>query len=479
MMGPGASDHGEPPVGDEALGRRTLGKVAWRLIPFLCLLYVLNILDRANVGFARLTMQDDLKMSQAVFDVGFGLFYIGYLLFEVPSNLLLRRVGARRWIARIMISWGLITCLTMFVNDVGTFYLVRILLGVAEAGFFPGIILYLTFWFPARERARVTAYFMMAIALAGVISNPLAGAIMEYLHLTAGFKGWQWLFLLEGLPSVLVGFAVLYWLTDRPDDALWLAPAERGWLVERLGREEQDRRQRHQADRLRAMLDRRVWLLIGLYFTVAVGSNAGGAYLPTLIKNRFQDRSPGAAHLIVAGTAAQANAPAGCPMGPAVQLLVAARASELNEFTLKPGTFQIGLLSALPHLCAIFAMTLFSAHSDRTGERRGHVAVAALTAAVGWSISALASSPWLALLGFCLAQMGMMSMLPTFWTLPTAFLSGAAAAGGIALINSVANLGGFFGPTILGQLGLWSMAMTLFVGAGLALCVHPGKAVGN
>jgi MFS transporter, ACS family, tartrate transporter len=475
MIGPGASEHGEPAGGEDALGQKTLGKVAWRLLPFLCLLYVFNILDRANVGFARLTMQDDLKMSPAAFDVGFGLFYIGYLLFEVPSNLLLRRLGARRWIARIMISWGIITCLTMFVTDVRTFYLVRFLLGVAEAGFFPGIILYLTFWFPARERARATAYFMVAIALAGVISNPISGAIMEYLHLAAGFKGWQWLFLLEGLPSVLLGFTVLYGLTDRPDDALWLTPAERGWLVERLRREEQDRVQRHQADRLGAMLDRRVWLLIGLYFTVAVGSNAGGAYLPMLIKNRFQDRSLGAAHLLVEGMAAQANAPAGGLMGPAVQLLVAARASELNEYSLKPGTFQIGLLSALPHLCALIAMTLFSAHSDRTGERRGHVAVAALTAGVGWSISALASSPWLALLGFCLAQTGMMCMLPTFWTLPTAFLSGAAAAGGIALINSVANIGGFFGPTILGQLGLWSMASTLVVGAVLALCVRPEK----
>jgi ACS family tartrate transporter-like MFS transporter len=464
-------------VSEDVLGQRTLAKVARRLLPVLCLLYVFNILDRANVGFARLTMQDDLQMSRAVFDIGFGLFYIGYLLFEVPSNLLLRRVGARRWIARIMISWGIITCLTMFVNDVGTFYLVRILLGVAEAGFFPGIILYLTFWFPARERARATAYFMMASALVGVIGNPLSGAILEYLHLTAGLKGWQWLFLLEGLPSILLGFVVLYWLTDRPGEAPWLAPAERSWLVERLRREEQDRVHRHQADRLRALLDRRVWLLIALYFTVAVGSNAGGAYLPTLIQNRFEDRSPGVAHLLVEGAAAQANAPAGGPMGPAVQLLVAARTSELNELTLKPRKLQVGLLSALPHLCAIIAMTLFSAHSDRTGERPGHVAVAALTAAVGWSVSALASSPWLALLGFCLAQMGMMSMLPTFWTLPTAFLSGAAAAGGIALINSVANIGGFFGPTILGQLGLWSMAVTMFAGAGLALCIRAGKGV--
>jgi ACS family tartrate transporter-like MFS transporter len=421
MIGPGASN---------PLAARTLSKVAWRLIPFLCLLYVFNILDRANVGFARLTMQDDLRMSPAVFDFGFGLFYIGYLLFEVPSNLLLRRLGARRWIARILVSWGVITCLTLFVTNGGTFYLVRLLLGVAEAGFFPGILLYLTFWFPARERARTMAYFMMAIALASVIGNPVSGAIMEYLHGAAGLKGWQWLFLLEGLPSVFLGLAVWCCLTDRPEQAHWLTPAERDWLGRQLQREEQERVQRHQADRLSALLDGRVWLLIGLYFTVAVGSNAGGAYLPTLIKERFQDRT----------------------------------------------ALQIGLLSALPHLCAVITMPLFSAHSDRTGERRGHVALAAFTASVGWSISALASSPWLALTGFCLAQTGMMSMLPTFWTLPTAFLSGAAAAGGIALINSVANIGGFLGPSILGQFGLWSMALTLFAGAGLALCVHPGKA---
>src|SRR5438477_1382277 len=217
--------------GDAALARRTLRKVAARLIPFLCLLYIVNILDRANVGFARLTMQDDLKMSPAAFDFGYGLFYIGYLLFEVPSNLLLRRVGARRWIARIMISWGAVSSLTMFVTGAGSFYLVRILLGVAEAGFFPGIILYLTYWFPARERARMTAYFMTAIALASAFGNPVSGAIMQYLDGAAGLKSWQWLFLLEGIPSVLLGFAVLSWLTDRPEEAGWLDGDERALLV--------------------------------------------------------------------------------------------------------------------------------------------------------------------------------------------------------------------------------------------------------
>jgi ACS family tartrate transporter-like MFS transporter len=414
----------------EALGRATLKKVAWKLIPFLCALYIFNILDRANAGFARLSMQDDLGMSQQMFDFGYGLFYIGYLLFEVPSNLLLRRFGARRWISRIMISWGVITCATMFVQSAGSFYLVRILLGVAEAGFFPGIILYMTYWFPERQRAKMTAYFMMAIALASVLGNPTSGFIMQYLDSIAGLKGWQWLFLLEGIPSVILGVLVLFWLTDRPENAQWLTTAEREWLVNRMQFEETQRQQRHGADRLGAMLNRRVWLLIAIYFTVAVGSNASGAYFPQLIQQQFP----------------------------------------------KSSTFEIGLLSALPHLCAAIGMVLFSLSSDRTGERRGHVAVAALTAAAGWTISALATSPAMALAGFCLAQLGMMSMLPIFWTLPTGFLTGAAAAGGIALINSLGNIGGFLGPTMLGRFGLWAMVMNLLVGAALAMCLRRDEA---
>jgi MFS transporter, ACS family, tartrate transporter len=339
---------------------------------------------------------------------------------------MLRRFGARRWISRIMISWGIITCATMFVQSAGGFYLVRILLGVAEAGFFPGIILYLSYWFPDRQRAKMTAYFMMAIALANVLGNPTSGLIMQYLDSVAGLKDWQWLFLLEGLPSVALGVLVLFWLTDRPQNAHWLTTAEREWLVNRMKSEETERQQRHGADRLSAMLNRRVWLLIAIYFTVAVGSNASGAYFPQLIREQFQQSS----------------------------------------------TFEIGLLSALPHLCAAVGMVLFSRSSDRTGERRGHVAVAALTAAAGWAISALATSPAMALAGFCLAQLGMMSMLPIFWTLPTGFLTGAAAAGGIALINSLANIGGFLGPTVLGQFGLWAMVTTMMVGAALAMCVQ-------
>ncbi|MCA9025902.1 MAG: MFS transporter [Planctomycetaceae bacterium] len=403
------------------LERSTLKKVAWRIVPFLCLLYLLNILDRANVGFARLTMQEDLGLSQATFDLGYGMFYLGYLLFEVPSNLLMTKVGARRWIARIMISWGIISAMTMLARDQWTFYGMRILLGVAEAGFFPGIILYLSYWFPDRERGKVTAFFMLAIGLASVFGNPISGLIMQYLDTVAGLHGWQWLFLLEGIPSMLIGFVVLWYLTDHPHEAHWLTDEERNWLMNRMQQEEDDRRRVHQADRLGAMLQRRVWLLIAIYFTVAVGANAGGAYFPTLIKEQFTD---------------------------------------FNKF-------QIGLLSALPHLCAVVAMSLVGISSDRTGERRAHLAGSAIVAAGGWSLVAWGPSPIVAMVGLCLAQAGMMSMLPVFWTLPSAFLTGAAAAGGIALINSVANIGGFFGATILGQFGLWSMAGILLAGAAM------------
>lgn len=401
----------------------TLRLVAWRLIPFICLLYLVNILDRSNVGFARLQMQDDLGLSEATFNIGYGMFYVGYLLFEVPSNLLMRRVGARRWIARIMISWGVISSLTMFARDEWTFYGLRILLGVAEAGFFPGIILYLSYWFPNRERAKMTAYFMLAIGLASVFGNPVSGFIMERFDSFGGLQGWQWLFIIEGIPSVVLGVAVLYFLTDYPHQATWLTEEQRTWLTSHLRDEEQQRQRKHNADHLGAMLQPRVWLLIAIYFTVAVGTNAAGAYLPKLVKGQFEGI----------------------------------------------GTFQIGLLSALPHCCAVVGMSLVGISSDRTNERRFHLAGAAILAAIGWALAAWNPSPTLSLLGLCLAQTGMMSMLPVFWTIPTAFLTGAAAAGGIALINSVANIGGIFGATILGSFGLWAMVVIHLFGGALTI----------
>jgi ACS family tartrate transporter-like MFS transporter len=421
-----ARNHPEPPGQGDFEPRVVLRKVAWRLIPFLCLLYIFNILDRSNVGFARLTMQDELKMSPEVFDFGYGIFYFGYLVFEVPANLLLRRVGARRWIARIMITWGLVSCFTAAVRGPASFYVMRILLGIAEAGFFPGIVLYLTYWFPSATRVRMNAFFMASIAVAGAAGGPLSGAVMEYLNGVAGLSGWQWLFLSEGLPSILVGMLVLLYLPDGPWQARWLTVAERDWLSNQIHQEETYRQQRDGGHLGRALIDWRVWLLIGVYFSVAVTSNAAGSYFPRLLSKRFEDFDK----------------------------------------------FQIGLLVALPHLCAIVGMTSIGTHSDRTGERRGHVALAALLAAGGWGLSAVASSPWLFLAGLCVAQMGMMSMLPPFWALPASFLSGAAAAGGIALINSVANIGGLFGPNILGFLGPWAMVFILIGGGLLVLTVR-------
>lgn len=408
-----------PSSSSSSLTSSTLLKVAWRIIPFICLLYALNILDRTNVGFARIEMEADLPLEGPAFDLGYGMFYVGYLLFEVPSNLLLRRFGARRWIARIMITWGLVSAATMFASDVYTFYALRILLGIAEAGFFPGIILYLSYWFPDRERAKMTAFFMIAIGLSSVLGNPLSGWIMDNFDGLNGWHGWQWLFLLEGIPTSLIGITVLFYLQDSPRDAHWLTEHERQSLIAELAFEDQQRRQQHGADHWQSMLQPRVWLLIAIYFTVAVGTNAGGAHFPKLIKAEFANTS----------------------------------------------NFQIGLLTALPHLCAIFSMALVGISSDRSGERRWHLAGSALAAAIGWCLVGWGPSPWVVMVGLCIAQAGMMSMLPVFWTLPSLFLSGVAAAGGIALINSVANIGGFLGPNILSQFGLWSVAAILLLGA--------------
>jgi ACS family tartrate transporter-like MFS transporter len=419
----------------ETSERLILARVRRRLLPLLFLLYVVNILDRVNISFARLQMLDDLDISEKAYAFGFGIFYLGYFVFEVPSNLILARTGARRWISRILVSWGIISCAMMAVRGPWGFWALRVLLGFAEAGFFPGIILYLTYWFPARERARAVALFMVGAPLTGAIGNPLSGAILQYMDNFAGLRGWQWVFLLEGAPALVLGLVVLYCLPDRPQQARWLTPEERDWLTERVAHEERQRTRQHGLTLLRAAADPRVWLLTVLYFTVAAGSNATGSYMPKLIQTRFE-------HL---------------------------------------GPFKIGLLTAIPNLCAIVCMVLNGMHSDRTGERRWHVAVPAFVAAVGWVLAALVESPVGMLIGLSLAQAGVMCTLPVFWSLPTAFLSGVAAAGGIALINSLGNLGGFAAPNLIGQLeaapgdftrGLLAVAGVMAVGGVLALCVR-------
>lgn len=428
-----ANDHGRITTTPPSPGpseAAVLAAVALRLLPLLFLLYVVNILDRVNVSFARFRMLTDVGLTgdhgEEVYGLGAGIFYIGYLIFEVPSNLILHRTGARLWIGRIAVSWGLISAAMLFVQGEWSFYALRFLLGVAEAGFFPGIILYLSYWFPARERAKAVARFMIASPIAGALGSPLSGAILKYLDGASGLAGWQWLFLVEGIPSVVLGIVAWLWLTDRPERATWLSPDARAWLVNRMAKESRLRAVRYGLTHWSALGDRRVALLVLLYFTVAVASNTFGFYAPKIVKDSY----------------------------PA-----------WDELT-------IGLVLMAPNLAAAVMMVLVAAHSDRTGERRWHVAISALFSASGWALAALAPAPWLVLAGLTFAQVGAMCMLPTFWALPTALLSGTAAAAGIALINSIANLGGFLGPNLIARLktdGMYAVAGILVAGSVLAL----------
>lgn len=429
-----ATDRSSPAPGDvsDVSSPAIMRKVAVRLLPLLLLSYIANLLDRGNVGFTKLTMQADLGMSDTAYTFGTGMFYFGYLVFEVPSNLIMRRLGARLWIARIMITWGLVSACTMFVTGLWSFLSVRVLLGIAEAGFFPGVIYYLTYWFPARERTRAVASFMAANAVGGIITNPLSGLIMQYLDDVWGLHGWQWVFLIESVPSLILGVCVYYWLTDHPAQADWLEDDERNWLVRKMSSEQTNREQRHGANLSQALLSPRVWYLILLYFTVAFAANAGGLYLPELVLNRFPDA----------------------------------------------GKFQIGLLAAIPSLCGMVGMLCNGWWADATRRYRLHVGLPALLAAGGWLLTAWADSPIGGLIGLSIAFLGIMSMLPPFWSLPTSFLSGAAAAGGIALINSVGNIGGLLGPSTMGliydtthshQYGLLTLAAILLLSSALAL----------
>jgi ACS family tartrate transporter-like MFS transporter len=386
--------------------QRLLARVTWRLVPLLFVCYIIAYIDRINVGFAKLHLRDalgvDATVYGSVYGLGAGLFFIGYFLFEVPSNLILQRVGARIWIARIMIVWGLVSMSMMLITGVTSFYVMRFLLGAAEAGFFPGVIFYLTSWFPAAIRARTIALFATGGVVAGVVGSPLSGAILG-LDGVAGLAGWQWLFLLEAIPAVLMGIVVLLVLPDTPRQARWLSDAEKGWMEARLDAEA-DQPDMRRPRRLREMFaSGRVWLLCLLYFLMNVGSYGYEMWLPSIVKG-FSGRSD----------------------------------------------LVVGLINAVPYLVAGVVMLLVSRHSDRTGERRGHVAAAAIASAAGFALSAYFRNPYLAMAALTLAFVGIKSTLGPFWAMSTAFLTGTAAAGGIALINSVGNLGGFVGPYVVG-----------------------------
>ncbi|MBL9179166.1 MAG: MFS transporter [Verrucomicrobiaceae bacterium] len=406
------------PVAEDAFSAATYRKVALRLIPLLFVCYILAYLDRVNVGFAKLGLKVEPWFSDAVFATGSGIFFIGYFLFEVPGNIILHRVGARLWIARIMIGWGVVSALMSVSSSPASFYTLRFLLGIAEAGFFPGIILYLTYWFPREHRARMVALFMTAITLAGVLGSPLSGWLLQVSDGWHGLKAWQWLFIIEGLPSVLVGVCVPFLLTDRPEKAAWLSADEKRLLHDRLEAEERTKaaqgHHNHRAsDALKSPL---VWLCCLIYFGIVVGLYGASFWLPQIVENTFTKDK-----------------------------------------------WQIGLYSAIPWGVAAVGMVLVSRHSDRTGERRRHIGLSALIAAAAFAISGLPGlPPALVMVALAIAITGVMSAAACFWALPTAILSGTAAAAGIAWINSLGNLAGHFSPEMVAWLKTkYNMGMAL------------------
>jgi ACS family tartrate transporter-like MFS transporter len=415
------------------LGRSTLAKVGWRLLPFLLLLYIIAWLDRVNIGFAALQMNADLGFSDTVYGFGAGVFFIGYALFEVPSNLILVRVGARLWIARIMITWGILSVAMMFVSGPISFYVLRFLLGVAEAGFLPGIIYYLGNWYPAKVRARAVSWFMVAIPVSTVIGAPLSGLLLE-LDGWHGLQGWQWLFLLEGLPAVVLGFVVLGYLTDKPEQAQWLGAEERRWLAERIASEQRAAHARHGVGLEAALGHPTVWLLALILFACQCGSYGLTLWIPQIVRG-------------------------------------------LSGY----GDLTVSLISALPYVAAAIGMIAIGTSSDRTGERFKHIAIPSAIGAIGFIASAYFISPLLGMIALTVAAVGDLGTRGPFWALPTRFLTGSAAAAGIALINTMASLGGFVGPSAVGLVrdltgsfagGLVFLAVLLLLASAAALTLR-------
>ena len=421
------------------LETRVLRKVTLRIVPFVMLLYFIAFIDRVNIGFAALTMNKDLGFSPTVFGVGAGIFFLGYFLFEVPSNLVLDKVGARIWIARVMITWGMISGAMAFVQGPNSFYALRFLLGAAEAGFFPGIILYLSYWFPARQRAAVTAIFMAAAPLSTVLGSPVSGALLE-MHGLLGLSGWQWMFIIEAVPALILGVMVLFYMTDRPEKAKWLRDDERNWLVATMNAESAKKAGTASHSVWRGLADPRVIALSLVYFGTSAGLYTLGIWAPQIIK----------------------------------------------EFGLS--SLQVGFLNALPGIVAIVAMLVWARHSDRSGERTWHVVGACLLASLGLVLAGFAGSVLAVLLALTLVNIGISSAKPPLWSMPTMFLSGSAAAAGIAAINSIGNLGGFVGPAMIGwikdltgsfQGGLFFVAALLVLSAVLPLILARSQRTSN
>lgn len=422
-------------------------KVAKRLIWFLAVLYFINYLDRTNISFAGPNgMNDALGLSATAFGLASGIFFIGYLLLEVPSNMALHRFGARRWIARIMVSWGIVATIMTWVPSAGWLYGLRFLLGIAEAGFFPGVILYLTFWFPQRDRARVTALFMTAIPLSTAIGSPLSSWIISTGHGVFGLEGWRTMFLIEGVPAIVFGVACWFYLTDKPKDATWLTAGERTALQTAMDNDDDAKSAQFHISVRQSLTRGRVWALAFVYFGGVYGLYALGFFLPTIIKG-FE-----------------------------------------KQYGTHYGLIERGFINAIPYVLGLAAMLFWARHGDRTKERVWHVAGPLFLGGVTIPVALYLGDPVAAMVAVSLCAIGIMSFLPVFWALPTTFLSGAAAASGIALINSVGNTSGFAAPYVTGWLadvtgsqktGLWVVGGVMVVAAVITLLLRDAPLTGS
>ncbi len=421
---------------DQSLETAVVSRLMWRLMPFLFLLYIVAYLDRINVSFAILQMRGPLHLSDRVYGRAAGMFFGGYFLFQVPSNIVLEKVGVRRWISGLMVVWGIVSCSMIFIRGPVSFYVLRFLLGAAEAGFFPGMILYLKYWFPASARARAVAWFMTANPLAGALGSPISGALLG-MH-RGGLAGWQWLFILEGMPAVVLGTAVYWVLTDGPAEAKWLSEEQRGWLLGELEREQESNSGGASSGIWDVLANGKIWLLSLVYFGIPACMYGVTLWLPSAIRS-------------------------------------------LSTL----GYFSTGLVAAVPYFVTAVVMVLVARHSDRSGERRWHTALPGLAGAVALGVAAYGWTPVLVIAGMSLGMVGAQSMTGPFWALATSRLSATGAAASIAVINSVGNLGGYFGPYIIGWArsdggsfrgGLLAVGAVLAVSAGMVLVVGSERA---